>query len=276
VFPQRRVLGGPPMKIDPVRLALLALVSLVLVFLILPTLIVIPMSFSASAFLEFPPRAWSLRWYQAYFTSEAWRQATWVSVRAACMTSVLSTILGTSCAYGLHRAGLRLSGLLSGIVLLPIIVPVILVGVSLFMLYAQLRLNATMTGLVLAHTTLALPFVVLTVLGGLSHYDWAQEQAACSLGAHPLRAFFEITLPQIKRSVISGAFLALIFSIDEVVVALFISGGDNATLTRRMFNSLRDQIDPTIAAISTCLIVCSVTVMGLAHLLASRSRVRQT
>jgi putative spermidine/putrescine transport system permease protein len=128
-------------------------------------------------------------------------------------------------------------------------------------LYAKLGLNYTLTGIVIAHTALALPFVIVTVMSGLQNYDFDQELAARSLGASRAYALWTITVPQVKFSIQTGAFLAFITSLDEVVISMLVSGGDNATITRRMFNSLRDQLDPTIAAISTCLIVISVTML---------------
>ena len=252
------------------RLWLYALAGLVMVFLILPSVIVVPMSFSDSVSLEFPPRAWSLKWYRTYFGAVEWQDATWVSVKTALLTVVLATPLGTAAAYGLHVSRLRLAGLIRVLLTLPLMVPVILLGIGIFYVYARLGLNYTITGLVLAHTMLALPFVAVTVAAGLMTYDMNQEMVARSLGAARLRAFLLITLPQIRFSVISAALFAFITSLDEVIVALFISGGENATLTRRMFNALRDEVDPTIGAISTCLIVVSTLVVAVAQLWGRR------
>jgi putative spermidine/putrescine transport system permease protein len=149
------------------------------------------------------------------------------------------------------------------LLLAPLLVPVILTAIGIFYLYALLGLNNTLTGLVLAHTMLALPFVVLSVAAGLRGYDMAQERVARSLGASWPRAFRSITLPQIALPVLSGALLAFISSFDEVIVAFFISGGEMATLPRKMFSALRDQIEPTIAAISTILVVLSVAIVAV-------------
>jgi ABC-type spermidine/putrescine transport system permease subunit II len=147
------------------------------------------------------------------------------------------------------------------LVIMPIVVPVILIAVGVFSLYAKLGLNYTLTGIVIAHTALALPFVIVTVMSGLQNYDFDQELAARSMGASRAYALWTVTVPQVKFSIQTGAFLAFITSLDEVVISMLVSGGDNATITRRMFNSLRDQLDPTIAAISTCLIVVSVAAL---------------
>ena len=240
------------------RLWLFAVGALVIFFLVVPVLIVIPLSFSSSSLLEFPPRAYSLRWYEALFGSIEWRDAAWMSVKVAVLSTLVVTPLGTAASYGLHLGGFRATGLLRMLVLAPLLVPVILTAVGIFYVYAMLGLNNTLFGLVLAHAMLSLPFVVISVSAGLRSYDMAQERAARSLGAPWFRAFRAVTLPQIRLSVLSGALLAFISSFDEVIVSYFISGGEYSTLPRRMFNALRDQIDPTIAAISTILVVLSV------------------
>jgi putative spermidine/putrescine transport system permease protein len=246
--------------------------SVVLLLLILPTIIVIPMSFSGSSYLEFPPQQWSLRWYKEYFGSEQWMSATWTSLQAAVLTTLIATPLGTLAAYGLTGLSVRLRTWLQLVVLTPLVVPVILVAVGVFHLYAKLGLNYTLAGVVIAHVALALPFVVITVMSGLKGYDFNLELAARSLGASRARAFMTITVPHLRFSIQTGAFLAFITSLDEVVVAMFVSGGENATITRRMFNALRDQIDPTIAAISTCLIVVSVLALAIVQILSSRQK----
>ncbi len=252
------------------RLWLYAVGILVLTFLMAPSLIIVPMSFSDSAFLQFPPPAWSLRWYHAYLGSVEWREATMVSVKAAILTTLIATPLGTAAAYSLHAGQFRFTGTIQALLAVPLIVPVILIGIGAFFLYAWLGINNTLTGLVLAHTVLAIPLVAITVLSGLKTYDMNQELVARSLGATRLRAFLFITVPQIRFSIVSGALFAFITSFDEAVVSFFISGGETSTLTRRMFSALRDQIDPTIAAISTCLIILSVVLVTLAQALGRK------
>ena len=183
---------------------------------------------------------------------------------------VVATTFGTLAAYGLHTSKSRWSRALYVGFMLPLIIPGILIAIGIFLLYAKLGLNNTMPGIVLAHSVMAIPLVVITVASSLKSYDMNLEMAARSLGASRPWAFLTITLPQIKIAVISGALLAFITSLDEVVISLFIAGGENATLTRRMFNALRDEIDPTIAAISTLLIVISVVMMGLTQFLQRR------
>ena len=242
------------------RLWLYVIAALVMIFLVMPTLLVIPMSFSASQYLEFPPRQWSLRWYESYFSSASWMQATATSLKAGVLTALVATPLGTMAAYGLLVSRLRHAGLLTLLLLTPMVVPVILIGIGVFYAYVKLQLVNTLTGLVLAHSMLAIPVVMMVVSSALKTFDLNQEMVARSLGASRLEAFRLVTFPQIRFSIFTGAVLAFLTSFDEIIVSLFVSGGDNSTLTRNMFNALRDQVDPTIAAIST-LIVASTSLM---------------
>lgn len=247
------------------RLWLYALAALVLAFLAVPTLIVVPMSFSGSQYLEFPPREWSLRWYRNYFGSSAWMQATATSFQAGLLTMLVATPLGTLAAYGLFASRLRAARLVNTVMLTPMIVPVILVAIGVFYAYVKLKMVNTLLGIVLAHSMLALPLVMLMVASALKSYDLNQEMVARSLGASRARAFWSVTLPQIRFSVVSAALLSFLTSFDEVILALFIAGGDNSTLTRNMFNALRDQIDPTIAAISTLMIAVTTVLLLLSQ-----------
>ncbi len=254
------------------RLWLYVLAGFVMIFLMLPTLIVIPMSFSESQYLEFPPREWSLRWYRNYFDSVSWMQATATSFKAGILTMLVSTTVGTMAAYGLHTSRFRWTGPILALLLTPIIVPVILVGIGVFYAYVRLGLVNTLTGIVLAHSMLAIPLVVMVVSSALKSFDMNQELVARSLGASRPRAFFLVTLPQIRFAVITGAVLSFLTSFDEVIVALFISGGPNSTLTRNMFAALRDQIDPTIAAISTLVVLLTSALLALSQLLGKSER----
>jgi putative spermidine/putrescine transport system permease protein len=249
------------------RLWLYVFGALMVLFLVTPALIVIPMSFSDSRFLKFPPESFSLRWYDNFFSSVEWRDASMVSIKTALLVVLMATPIGTLAAYGLHVSRSRLSVAVQTALITPLIIPLILIAIAVFFLYARLGLNNSVIGLALAHTTLAIPFVLVTVLAGLKGYDLNQEMVARSLGA--------ITLPQIRFSVISGALLAFITSFDEVVIALFIAGGESSTLTRRMFNALRDEIDPTVAAISTLLIGMAVVLMALSQWASNRAEGNQ-
>lgn len=256
----------PPLR----RWWLYALVILILAYLIVPILVVIPASFSPSQLLEFPPRDLSLRWYENYLHSDGWINSTRASVQAAFLTMIVATICGVAGAYAINSFGKALGRLAMIIVLLPMLVPTILIAIGIFYVYIRLGLVNSMLGIVMAHSMLAVPFVVITVLSGLQSFDPNLEQAARSLGASRLSAFWRVTLPQIRPSVISGALFAFIISLDEVVVGLFVAGGNNMVLTRRMFVSLRDNLDPTIAALSTLFILASLAILAAAALVGAR------
>ena len=247
------------------RLWLYVFAGITMVLLVTPTLIVIPMSFSESQYLEFPPKNWSTRWYEHYFSSPEWMLATVTSLKAAFLTMLVATPIGVVAAYGLHASKVKFIRIAFVLLITPMMVPVVLVAIGAFYAYVKLGILYTLTGLVLAHTILALPLVLIVTGSALKSYDMNQELAARSLGAPRWKAFLTITLPQIRFAVVTSALLSFLTSFDEVVIAMFISGGDNPTLTRNMFNALRDQIDPTIASISTIMIVVTSIMMVLAQ-----------
>ena len=251
------------------RIWLYVVSTLVLLFLIGPILVVFPSSFSDSRFLNFPPENYSLRWYYHYFGSTEWLAATWVSLRISVAACFLAGVLGVAAAYAINEIGNRLGRWVEVILLLPLMVPLIITAIGVYFVYAQMGLLRTIPGLMFSHTMLTLPFVVVTARSGLKSFDMNQEKAARSLGASRLRAFVDVTLPQIRGSVIAGMIFAFIYALDEVVVSIFISGGDTTTLTKRMFTALRDEIDPTIAAISAMLIVFSLLVVLIGMWLGS-------
>lgn len=246
--------------------------AVVLAFLVVPCLLVIPMSFSADRFLQFPPHGLSLRWYRSFMASGDWLHGAWISTQVALATVVIATALGTAGAYAIRQLGGRVGAAMRAVYMLPMIAPVILIAVGVFFVFARLGLNNSITGLVLAHTLLALPYVVITVGTGLETCDLTQEMVARSLGASRPRAFFQITLPQIAPAIYSSLLFAFMTSFDETVIVLFISGGDTSTLTRLMFENIRDQQDPTIAAISTLLIVISTAALIAAQGLSKKKR----
>ena len=254
------------------RLWLYALAVLIMLFLVAPTLIVIPMSFSQSQYLEFPPETWGTRWYAHYFGSPEWMAATATSFKAAFLTMLVATPIGVLAAYGLHASSFRAARFVYLLLIMPMMVPLILVAVGAFYVFVKAKILYTLFGLVMAHSMLALPLVLIVTAAALKGYDMSQEMAARSLGAPRWKAFLTVTLPQIRFAVVTSALLSFLTSFDEVVVAMFISGGDNATLTRNMFISLRDQIDPTIASISTIMILVTTLLMALAQIFGKSRR----
>lgn len=243
------------------RLWLYCLAVIIMCLLVIPTVIVIPMSFSDSQYLEFPPQTWSLRWYHEYLDTPRWMNATVTSFKVASLTMLVATPFGTMAAYGLFVSGSRLGKMVFFMLMTPMIVPVILIAIGTFYVFGKLGLVNSIFGLVLAHTVLSVPIVMIIVTAALRTYDLNQERVAQSLGSTRLRAFFEITLPQLKFSILTAALLAFLTSFDEVIISIFLSGGGNSTLTKQMFSALRDYIDPTIAAISTLMILLSTGLM---------------
>ena len=243
------------------RLWLYCLAVIIMCLLVIPTVIVIPMSFSDSQYLEFPPQTWSLRWYHEYLDTPRWMNATVTSLKVASLTMLVATPFGTMAAYGLFVSGSRLGKMVFFMLMTPMIVPVILIAIGTFYVFGKLGLVNSILGLVLAHTVLSVPIVMIIITAALRTYDLNQERVAQSLGSTRLRAFFEITLPQLKFSILTAALLAFLTSFDEVIISIFLSGGGNSTLTKQMFSALRDYIDPTIAAISTLMILLSTGLM---------------
>jgi putative spermidine/putrescine transport system permease protein len=250
------------------RIWLYALAILEIVYLVAPLAIVVPMSFSQSRFLSFPPVHWSTQWYGHFFQSIDWVSAMIVSLKVGIVTAVASVPIGVAAAYAIHNGGHPIFRRLHAVLLLPLIVPNMIIAIGVFYVYVKLGWLGTFYGLVFADLMLAVPFVVVTTLSGLRSFDMSQELVARSLGSSRLHAFLTITLPQIKPSVLTGLLFAFITALDEVIIAIFISGGDNLTLTKVMFDTLHDEIDPTIAAVSSLLIGGSLIVAGLALLLA--------
>ncbi|MGD9769621.1 MAG: ABC transporter permease [Pseudolabrys sp.] len=241
----------------------------IVAFLAIPVLIVIPMSFSGKRFLEFPPETWSLRWYERLFESSDWIGAFGVSLTTATLTALIATPLGIAAGYAIHAGAKSSLSRFQVVILLPLLVPHIILAVGIFYIYVKLDIIGSIFGLVAAHTMLALPFTMVTTLTGLRTFDMTQEIVARSMGASRLYAFRVVTLPQIKASVLSGALFAFVTSLDEVIVSLFIATGLNQTITKVMFGSVQNELDPTVAAVSTVLISASV-LLGSLGILARR------
>ena len=216
--------------------AVRALCVSVLVFLLAPILVMVPLSFSESSFLAYPIHGWSLKWYRNLFESAEWARATRNSFIVAPAATLIATVLGTLAAVGLSRADFRFKGLLMAILIAPMVVPIIVVGVATYLYFAPLGLADSYFGLIIVH-------------------------AALGLGETPLNTFFRVTLPVIAPGVISGALFAFATSFDEVVVTLFLAGADQSTLPRQMFNGIRENISPTIAAVATLLILFTTSLL---------------
>ncbi|GAA3934643.1 ABC transporter permease subunit [Actinoplanes auranticolor] len=267
---QPRRTGGTADSSAPVRPWLKVHTTIVAIILVAPTLVVIPMSFSSSETFRFPPDTWSLRWYENLFTSPEWTAAILNTLQVGIYTAVIATVLGTMAAFGLARLRPRWRGPVNGFLLSPMIVPHILVALVVFSAFLQLGLNGTLIGIILAHTAMALPFVVIAVTARLQGMDGRLPAVAASLGASPLSAFRRVTLPLVLPGILSGAVLAFVTSLDEVVIALFLQAPGAITLPVQMFNSITVQIDPTISAASSLMVVLVSVPILLAQVVGAR------
>jgi ABC-type spermidine/putrescine transport system permease subunit II len=235
----------------------------VFAFLMLPLVIVFPISFSSASYLQFPPPGFSLRWYRAYLEDFVWIDATLRSLNIAFWTTLMATTLGTLLAFSIVRGRYPGKALLMQVATAPLIVPTIIYAVAIYGLLAGFKLIGEWQGILLGHTVHALPFVVVIVGAALRTFDVAQEQAAMGLGASRLGAMWRVTLPQIRPALISAAFLAFISSFDELVIAMFLSGS-NFTLPKKMFDNIQMEVDPTVAAVSVLQIVLVTLVLLVA------------
>lgn len=248
------------------RLAGLLLAGATLLFLLTPIFILLPLSFSASPFLQFPPPALSLRWYEAYLSRADWTGPTLTSFQVAAATSVLVTALGLAASVGAARSRSRSARVALGLMLSPAMIPTLIIAVALYFQMTRLGLAGTKTGLVVAHLVICLPIVVLILIGALRRVDTRPEMAARSLGAGPIRAFMKTTFVMIRPSIVAALLFAFLASFDDVTVALFISGTTAMTLPVKMWESVRLELDPTLAAVSSVLVLISLTLLGLSEL----------
>jgi len=243
----------------------------VLLGLVLPIFVIIPISFTSDTMLSYPMPGLSFRWFIEFFNSVMWTLSMKNSFIIAFATTFLATALGTLAALGLTMADFPFKGVITGIMIMPMVVPIVISAVGIYFFYAWIGLTSTYIGMILAHTALATPFVVITVTATLQGFNRNQVRAGASLGASPATVFFKITLPQILPGVISGALFAFVTSFDEVIVALFIAGSEQYTLPRQMFASIREKYNPTIAAVATMMIIVSVLLLVTVELLRRRS-----
>jgi putative spermidine/putrescine transport system permease protein len=232
-----------------------------LIYLVLPIIALVPLSFNANAFLVYPVSHLSLHWYHVLLTSDTW----WLAIRnsfiIAPFATVIATVLGTLCALGLDRAEFPGKRILTAVILLPLVAPLVVVAVAMYLFYMKLGLAGTYTGLVIAHSLLGAPFVVTTVSATLKGFNHTLVKASRSLGANPLETFCRVTLPLILPGVVSGALFAFATSFDEVVITLFLAGPSQVTIPRQMFSGIRDSITPTIVALATILVAFSTLML---------------
>jgi putative spermidine/putrescine transport system permease protein len=255
-IPRRRRGRG----VDPIPWWLKLIGTLVGIYLVLPTLIVIPVSFSSSSTFQFPPRNFSLALYENFFTDPIWLRSLRNSVLVAVLAALLATVVGTAAALGLHSLTGRVARFVRTLLMVSIVTPAIVLAVAVYISFLKWHLVGTLTGYVLAHAAIGVPFVLVSVTSALGGFDPKLLRASASLGAPPWRTFLRVTMPLISRGIVTGAIFAFVTSFDEVVIALFLRAPAFQTLPVQMYNSVTVEIDPTIAA-SSSIVVTGVTVI---------------
>ncbi|OBQ77981.1 MULTISPECIES: ABC transporter permease [unclassified Mesorhizobium] len=261
------------MEMKTLTRVVLGLVSLlVAIWLVAPTLVVVPMSFNGNKSLSFPPQGFSWQWYENFVTNPEWSTSFLNSLKVASIVAVLATVLGTLAAFGLDRMKARPANLLRMLMLTPMVVPGVVLAIGIYAVYLDARLVGTLPGFVLAHTILALPFVLIAVSANLEVFDKRLETAAASLGAGALTTFRTVTLPLILPGILSGLLFAFATSFDEIIVSLFITNPYLKTLPVQIFSSITRDADPTVAAVGTILLCATTILIGGGMLLLGRER----
>lgn len=254
------------------RLAIKICGALVLFFLIAPILAIIPLSFNSSSILSYPLEGFSTEWYAKLFVDDRWWNAIRNSLIVAAATVAIATPLGTFAAVGLSKVTFRGKPLVVAALMSPMIVPTIITAVGIYFMFSKLGLANSLTGLVLAHVALAVPFVVITVSASVAQLDPVLLRAASSLGAGAVTSFRVVTLPLILPGVISGAIFAFTTSFDEVVVAVLLTGPEQRTLPRELLSGTRENLDPSVMAIATLLVLFSTALLLVFNAIQNRSR----
>ena len=240
---------------------------LVLGFLALPLLVVVPVAFSDSSLLKFPPDGYSLRWFEAFLADRRWTGAFLTSVHIGVIVSALSTLIGLTTSIVLTRASFFGISMLRALVIGPLMVPVIVIAISLYYIFIRLGMNGTMLAVILGHIVVTLPYSVVVLSAALTETDIRIEKAAVGLGAHPARAFVLTTLPLIAPAVAVSLLFSFLVSFDEVIISQFLTGPRTMTLPRQLWDSIQSDFNPTVAAVSVLLIAMSVIIMLCSELL---------
>ncbi|SFT83997.1 putative spermidine/putrescine transport system permease protein [Mesorhizobium sp. YR577] len=256
----------------PFRIILGLFCLLVAIWLIMPTLVVIPMSFNDKKSLAFPPSGFSWQWYANFFTNPEWSNSLLNSLKVAGIVAVVATFIGTLAALGLSRMKHSGAGILRAILITPMVVPGVVLAIGIYAVYLNYQLVGTTLGFVLAHTMLAIPFVIIAVSASLEVFDVRLETAAASLGANRFTAFRTITLPLIAPGILSGLLFAFVTSFDEIIVALFITSPYLKTLPVQIFTSITRDADPTVAAVGTIIFLATTLVIAAGLIIGSKSK----
>ena len=246
---------------------LVGITGLTAAFLVLPIVFIAALSFGSSQWLIFPPPAWTLKWYEAFFADPRWLEAAGTSFYIAAIVTVLSVLIGLVASFGLVRGRFIGKEGLRALFLTPMILPVVVLAVALYAFFLRIGLNGTVTGFDIAHLVVALPFSILSITNALEGFDKSIEDAAVLCGASPLEAKLRITLPSISHGLFSAAVFSCLTSWDEVVLAIFMASPTLQTLPVKIWATLRQDLTPVIAAASTLLIVITIALMLLVALL---------
>ncbi|TDB85931.1 ABC transporter permease [Actinomadura sp. KC216] len=247
---------------------------LVGLLLVAPVLIVVPMAFTSSRTFTFPPPGFSTQWFDELASDPAWVDSFMLSLKVAAVVVVLATTLGTMAAFALTRGRGLWKVPVNGLLLAPMIVPGVIIAIAIYYVFLRWHLSATFPGFVLAHTIIAVPFVVVSVSTSLQGVDRQLERAAASLGASPPVTFVHVTLPLIMPGMLTGALFAFLLSFDEAIISLFLSGPFSRTLPVQLYQSVTTTLTPTIAAASTLIIALSTSLLLLSALIATRRRTK--
>ncbi len=237
------------------RILLIGFVTLILFFLILPTLMVIPMSISETRYLVLPPKGFTLKWFLQFFTDPRWLGPTLLSLRVALFSAVLSVVLGTLASLALVRGRLPGKRVIYIMLMSPMMIPVIVIGFAAYGMFVRFHLIGTTIGIVLAHCIICIPFSVVVISANLQRVDISLELAARNLGASARQAFFRITIPSIKPGIFAASLFCFVESLDELIMTMFIIGTTKMTLPLRIFTEIRFRISPVIAAASTVFVI---------------------
>ncbi|HEY0285433.1 MAG TPA: ABC transporter permease [Pseudomonas sp.] len=257
-----------------VRWGLSLTTALIALFMLLPIVFIVLLSFGSSQWLVFPPPSWTLKWYGQFFANPEWIESVWVSFKVALLTTVFAIALGLPVAVALVRGRFPGRNALYAFFTLPMIVPVVIIAVALYALFLKLGFTGTLFAFVVSHVLIALPFTIITVINSLKLFDQSIEDAAVICGASRLQAFFKVTLPGITNGIVAGALFAFLSSWDEVVLSVMMASPTLQTLPVKMWTTLRQDLTPVIAVVSTLLIMVSLLVMVVMGLLRRRSESR--
>lgn len=249
--------------------------ALTAVWLVAPALIVLPLSVTDQRSLRFPPRGTSLEWFRSFIDDPAWRDAAVNSVKVGVLTAVIATAVAAAAALGLAQCGPRFRTALGALFLAPMIVPAIVVAIGVYAVFLRAGLVATLPGFVLAHTMVAFPFSFTYIFAGLQQFDRRLELAAHSLGANRISTFVHVTFPMMLPSMLASLLFSFVVSFDETVLSIFLADPYTTTLPVKMFNGIKQDIDPTVAATAALMLVVSTSLIALGLFVTYRNSRRR-